>query len=166
MLNFIFIFPPLQLLLQSSEPPPRDIIGAFNLSPHHGRWNSFTPDTLKKLDSTVQVQQSAIVENRKALSQIMVDLQCISSKLDSFSVPILVPPRPPHMLHRFARTSVPHTSGPNTFRRPTPPCTFKFSFLCFDDTYPHSGSRSARILQLSHYIGPTTLVHRLLSHGR
>lgn len=32
-------------------------------------------ETLKKLDSTVQAQQSAIVENHEALSQIMVDLQ-------------------------------------------------------------------------------------------
>lgn len=72
----------------------------------------------------------AVVENREALSQIMVNIQLLSSTLDSFSIPVPVPPTTPH-----ASLLQPTTSSTNAGFPPATdnlPKAFKFSFPHID----------------------------------
>lgn len=106
-------------------------------------------DVVHKLDTNIQSQQSTIVKNREALSKLMVDIQQMSSKLNSLSNPVLIPtPSSEASPQRPAMPSL-NSGFPTPPPSDNPPKAFKFNFLCFDGTDSYKWCKSANNFSLS-----------------
>lgn len=91
-------------------------------------------DAIMKLDVVVSARQTAITENREALSKLMVDTQMFVSKLDRVFIQATPVPPPPDPSTHMVPPAAAFSSMPTG---DNPPKAFNFSFPCFSGEDPY-----------------------------